>query len=108
MMGQNKKPTMEEMVEKFKKDNMAIRVVYEQLEGELVDRLNVPVVLSPGNCIFIYDGDKITIVRWGKVISVTFPATERMLRVAAVSAEMQDKFFEKMMEQRNSGGSEVG
>jgi hypothetical protein len=108
-MGQNKKPTMEEMVEKFKKDNMAKSVVYEEKEGdEPIRMFDVPVVLSPGNCIFIYNGDYIIIVRWGKVLSVTFPATERMLRVAAVSAEMQDKFFEKMMEQRANGGNEVG
>jgi len=108
MMGQNKKPTMEEMVEKFKKDNMALHVMYEVREGEIVEKHHVPVVLSPGNCIFIYDGGEIHIVRWGKFLRVVFEATERMLRVAAVSAEMQDKFFEKMMEHRNNEGHEVG
>jgi len=108
MMSPTKKPTVEELIVQFKADNMAISATYERKEGEIVEVHNVPVVMLPGSYICIYEGDKITIVRWGKVLSIVFPNNEKMLVTAAVSSAMQMKQMEKYVAKRDEeGGDEV-
>jgi hypothetical protein len=109
MPGQTKKLTKEELIANFKKDNMALSVMYERAEGDIVELHDVPVVPSPGNCIFIYENDKMTIVRWGKVLSIVYPINERVVMMAATSSAAQMKQLDKLMEREGNGeGSEVG
>jgi len=91
-------------MEKFKKDNMVLRITWNSgISNQLKQKENVAVLPRPGLYVLIVEDTEITMIRWGQVIEMVFPPNNKITDILIAAVDKADKFAKKMMDDKPDG-----